>query len=325
MSFELILPFFPEELRALLLDPSISDLMINGTTGIYADRGGIVEHIALETPYSNDRLQAAIERVARILGQDLTTQNPILNTRLPDGSRVAVVGAPSSINGPTFTVRKFNRWFTSDELIASGSLPEQVRNTVVSLMGERKNGMISGGTGSGKTTLMKALLDHVPLDERLIVIEQPAELKIAHPNAVRWEAVDAIPGQVAVTPSQLLAAALRHRPDRIIMGEIRDECGYDLLQAMNTGHGGTLSTIHAKSAWDALNRLSDLALSARPNLNHSFIRSETAEAIDFVLYCERDHDGRRRVRELITVNGYSHAEQSFETAEIYRASSAAAA
>ena len=325
MSFELILPFFPEELRALLLDPSISDLMINGTTGIYADRGGIVEHIALETPYSNDRLQAAIERVARILGQDLTTQNPILNTRLPDGSRVAVVGAPSSMNGPTFTVRKFNSWFTSDELIASGSLPEQVRNTVVRLMGERKNGMISGGTGSGKTTLMKALLDHVPLDERLIVIEQPAELKIAHPNAVRWEAVDAIPGQVAVTPSQLLAAALRHRPDRIIMGEIRDECGYDLLQAMNTGHGGTLSTIHAKSAWDALNRLSDLSLSARPNLNHSFIRSETAEAIDFVLYCERDHDGRRRVRELITVNGYSHAEQSFETAEIYRASSAAAA
>ena len=142
----------------------------------------------------------------------------------------------------------------------------------------------SAATGSGKTTLMKALLDHIPLHERLIVIEQPAELKIAHPNAVRWEAVEAIPGQVAVTASQLVAAALRHRPDRIIMGEIRDECGYDLLQAMNTGHGGTLSTIHAKSAWDALNRLSDLALSARPNLNHSFIRSETAEAIDFVLY-----------------------------------------
>jgi len=118
---------------------------------------------------------------------------------------------------------------------------------------------------------MRALLDHVPLHERLIVIEQPAELKIAHPNAVRWKAVDAIPREVAVTPSQLLAAALRHRPDRIIMGEIRDACGYDLLQAMNTGHGGTLSTIHAKSAQNALNRLSDLALSARPNLNHSFV------------------------------------------------------
>ena len=142
---------------------------------------------------------------------------------------------------------------------------------------------------------------------------------------MRWEAVDAISGQVAVTPSELLAAALRHRPDRIIMGEIRNECGYDLLQAMNTGHGGTLSTIHAKSALDALNRLSNLALSARPNLNHAFMRSETAEAIDFVLYCERDSTGRRRIRELITVNGYSHAEQCFVTEEIYRASSTAAA
>lgn len=324
MSFELILPFFPDELRTLLLDPSISDLMINGTTGIFADRGGVIEKITLTSPYTNDRLQAAIERVARILGQDLTSQNPILNTRLPDGSRVAVVGAPSSINGPTLTVRKFNRWFTSDELIKSGSLPEKIRDTVIGFIADRKNGIISGGTGSGKTTLMKALLDHVPLHERLIVIEQPAELKLTHPNAVRWEAIEAIPGQVAVTQSQLVAAAMRHRPDRIIMGEVRDECGYDLLQAMNTGHGGTLSTIHAKSAWDALNRLSDLALSARANLNHSFIRSETAEAINFVLYCERDHTGRRRVRELIAVKGYSHAEQSFETEQLYRASSALA-
>ncbi len=322
MSYHLILPFFPDELRELLLDPSISDLMINGTTGVFADRNGIVQHIPLASPYTNERLQAAIERVARILGQDLSSQNPILNTRLPDGSRVAVVGAPSSINGPTLTIRKFNRWYTSDELIASGSLPSHVRNEVVSLMNAKKNGIISGGTGSGKTTLMKALLDHVPEHERLVVIEQPAELKVSHLNAVRWEAVEAIPGQVAITPSQLLAAALRHRPDRIIMGEIRDECGYDLLQAMNTGHGGTLSTIHAKSAWDALNRLSDLALSARANLNHAFIRSETAEAIDFVLYCERDQTGRRRVRELVKVNGYTHADQSFQTEDIYRASAA---
>ena len=322
MSYHLILPFFPEELRELLLDPSISDLMINGTTGVFADRNGVVQHIPLASPYTNERLQAAIERVARILGQDLSSQNPILNTRLPDGSRVAVVGAPSSINGPTLTIRKFNRWYTSDELIASGTLTSHVRNEVVSLMNAKKNGLISGGTGSGKTTLMKALLDHVPEHERLVVIEQPAELKVSHPNAVRWEAVEAIPGQVAITSSQLLAAALRHRPDRIIMGEIRDECGYDLLQAMNTGHGGTLSTIHAKSAWDALNRLSDLALSARVNLNHAFVRSETAEAIDFVLYCERDHTGRRRVRELVKVNGYTHADQTFQTEDIFRASAA---
>ena len=117
MSYQLILPFFPEELRGLLLDPSISDLMINGTTGVYADRNGVVQHIPLSMPYTNDRLQAAIERVARLLGQDLTSQNPILNTRLPDGSRVAVVGPPSPINGPTLTVRKFNRWYTSEELV----------------------------------------------------------------------------------------------------------------------------------------------------------------------------------------------------------------
>ena len=325
MSFDLILPFFPEELRGLLLDPSISDLMINGTTGVFADRDGIVEQIALNQPYSNERLQAAIERVARILGQDLTSQNPILNTRLPDGSRVAVVGPPSSVYGPTLTVRKFNRWFTSDELVASGSLPVDIRDIVVGLIEARKNGIIAGGTGSGKTTLMKALLDHLPITERLIVIEQPAELKIAHPNAVRWEAVAEISGQVAVTPSQLVAAALRHRPDRIIMGEIRDECGYDLLQAMNTGHGGTLSTLHADSALDALDRLADMALSARTNLNQQFIRSQTGKAVDFVLYCERDSTGRRRVRELITVKGYSHADQSFETEELYRASSAVAA
>jgi pilus assembly protein CpaF len=300
MSYELILPFFPEELRELLLDPSISDLMINGTTGVFADRNGIVEQIRLKQPYTNERLQAAIERVARILGQDLTGQNPILNTRLPDGSRVAVVGPPSSVYGPTLTVRKFNRWYTSDELV----------------------GIIAGGTGSGKTTLMKALLDHVPMQERLIVIEQPAELKIAHPNAVRWEAVAAIPGQVAVTPSQLVAAALRHRPDRIIMGEIRDECGYDLLQAMNTGHGGTLSTLHADSAVDALDRLADMALSARTNLDQQFIRSQTGKAVDYVLYCERNSTGRRRVRQLITVSGYSHGEQCFMTEDVYRASSA---
>jgi pilus assembly protein CpaF len=325
VSYDLILPFFPEEIRGLLLDPSISDLMINGTTGVYADKDGVVEHIALSTPYTNERLTAAIERIARILGQDLTTQNPILNTRLPDGSRVAVVGPPSSINGPTLTIRKFNKWFTSDELIASGSMPAEVRDMVVSLIMQRKNGIIAGGTGSGKTTLMKALLDHIPPTERLCIIEQPAELKVIQPNALRWEAVEAIPGQEAVTPSELLAAALRHRPDRIIIGEIRNECGYDLLQAMNTGHGGTLSTIHAKSAWDALNRLSNLALSARPNLNHAFMRSETAEAIDFALYCERAANGRRQVRELIAVNGYDYKEQRFETEVIYSASTSNAA
>ena len=319
MSYSLILPYFPQEIRTLLLDPTISDLMINGTSGVYADRAGVVEHVKLAEVYTNERLTAAIERVARVLGQDLTMQNPILNTRMPDGSRVAVVGPPASIGGPTLTIRKFNKWYTSDELVESGSLPIEVRNLIVSLIGERKNGIIAGGTGSGKTTLMKALLDHVPMTERLCVIEQPAELQILQPNTIRWEAVDAIPGQVAITPSELLAAALRHRPDRIVMGEIRNEAGYDLLQAMNTGHGGTLSTIHASSTVDALNRLANLALSARPNLNHAFMRSETAKAIHYALYCERAADGRRQVREVIEVQGYDFRTEQFQIAVVYSA------
>jgi pilus assembly protein CpaF len=296
--------------------------MINGSTGVYADRDGVIEQIPLRIPFTNERLLAAAERVARILGQDLTTQNPILNTRLPDGSRVAVVGPPASVNGVTMTIRKFNRWYSTDELIERHSLPVFVRDQVVQFLKEKRNGIISGGTGSGKTTLMKAFLDHLPIEDRLLIIEQPAELRVRQAHAVRWEAVDPIPGQAAVSPSELLAAALRHRPDRIIIGEVRNGCAYDLLQAMNTGHGGTLSTIHAKSALDALNRLSNLALSARPNLNHAFVRSETAEAIDFVLHCERDHTGARRVRELLSITGYSQTEQTFQVEPLYDASTA---
>jgi pilus assembly protein CpaF len=291
--------------------------MINGQGAIFADRNGKLEKIELSTEYTNARLLAAIERIARVLGQDLTTQNPILDTRLPDGSRVAVVGPPASINGPTLTIRKFNKWFTTEELIAKGSLPKRVCDSVTQMISQKKNGLICGGTGSGKTSLMKSFIDHIPIDERLVIIERPAELKVSHCNAVRWEAVEEIPGQTAVTPTELLAAALRHRPDRIIIGEIRDKSAYDLLQAMNTGHGGTLSTLHASSALDALNRLANLALSARPNLNHAFMRSETAEAIDFVLHCERDMTGHRHVTELLLVTGYNHVDQNFQTETLY--------
>ncbi|HLG94689.1 MAG TPA: ATPase, T2SS/T4P/T4SS family [Bryobacteraceae bacterium] len=318
MSYELILPFFPEEIRAALLDPTISDLMIVGTKGVWADRDGVIEEIKLSQPYTIERLQAAIERVARILGQDLTSQNPILNTRLPDGSRVAVVAPPAAVDGPNVTIRKFNRWYTTEDLIRRGSLPKEVSDAVVQFIAEKKNGLICGGTGSGKTTLLKAFLDHLPDGDRLVVIEQPAELQIKQRLVSRWEAVAPIPGQAAVTPSELLAAALRHRPDRIIIGEVRDSCAYDLLQAMNTGHGGTLSTIHASSALDGLSRLTNLALSARSNLNHEFMRAETASAIHFVLHCERDYQtGKRTVRELLRVNGYSHTTHEFDTEALY--------
>ena len=174
MSYDLILPFFPEEIRTLLLDPSISDLMINGTSGVYADRVGVVEHVKLADAYTNARLTAAIERVARVLGQDLTSQNPILNTRLPDGSRVAVVGSPASIGGPTLTIRKFNKWYTSDELVTSGSLPREVCDLVVSLIGQRKNGIIAGGTGSGKSTLLRQMLSQIEDRKETAIVYDPA-------------------------------------------------------------------------------------------------------------------------------------------------------
>ena len=174
MSYDLIMPFFPDEIRELLVDPTISDLMINGTTGVYADKGGVVQNIPLSTPYTNERLTAAIERVARVLGQDLTSQNPILNTRLPDGSRVAVVGPPASINGPTLTIRKFNKWFTSYELVASGSLPSVVRDRVVELIMSRKNGIIAGGTGSGKTQLIMQILRQIRDRGDVAIVYDPA-------------------------------------------------------------------------------------------------------------------------------------------------------
>lgn len=173
-GWEKVLPFFTEDIQALILDPTISDLMINGATGVYADRGGVIEHVPLTSEYSIERLEAAIQRVARMMGQDLTHQNPILNTRMPDGSRVAVVGAPSAIGGPTLTIRKFNQWFTTDQLIEKGSMPREVRDQVVSFLLRKKNGIIAGGTGSGKSTLLMQLLQQIADRGESAIVYDPA-------------------------------------------------------------------------------------------------------------------------------------------------------
>jgi pilus assembly protein CpaF len=316
MSFATILPYFPAEIRALLLDESVSDLMVNGTRGVFVDRNGAMEQVTLRDPFSRQGIETAIRHVARNLGKDLSEDTPIIDTRLPDGSRVAVVGAPSSVDGPTLTVRKFARWFTTDELIEKGTMRREVRDAIVEMIGRRKNGLISGSTGSGKTTVLKAFLDHIPPQERLILIESPSEIRVDHRNAVRWEAVDPAPGVVGISMMQLVAASLRHRPDRIIVGETRDECAYALLQSMNTGHGGSLSTVHANSGMDALYRLANLALTAKPNLHHDFVRWDVSRAIDFVLHCDRAPDGTRRADELLGVEKYDSATGAFVTSRI---------
>ena len=317
MSFELILPFFPKPLQELILDRSVSDLCINGTGGIFIERNGVMTR-AQGVSMAEEQLSAAVQQIARVLGKDITEQDPILDTRLPNGSRVAALYKPCSPAGITVTIRKFNRWFSTTELMAMGSLPLSVCETVVAAILNRRNVLISGGTGSGKSTMLNAFVGCIPESDRLVVIEKPIELYITNPNAVRWEAVDPLPGRPEVTVAQLVEASLRHRPDRIIIGEVRDHSAYDMLQAMNTGHSGSMTTTHADNASFALNRISALALSAHPNLDHSFVRSQTADAIHYVLQVNRDRDGDRRVTELVKVLDYDALSNTFRLEHLYR-------
>jgi pilus assembly protein CpaF len=321
MSFDLILPFFPSQIQDLLLDEQISDLCINGDRNVFVERDGVMSMVQ-GLRMQRDHINAVVEQIARILGRDITEKDPIQDLRLPNGSRVGAVYSPCSPHGPTLTIRKFNRWFTTTELVQLGSLPVDVRDILVQAILARRNVLISGGTGSGKSTMLNAFAAHIPQGDRLIVIEKPIELQINHANAVRWEAIDELPSRPAVTVAHLVTAALRHRPDRIIVGEVRDHSAYDMLQAMNTGHSGSMTTTHADSALSALNRIADLALSAHSNLDHQFVRSQTADALHYVLQVNRNSVGARRVTELVKVLGYNTSNHVFEVERLYRFQSA---
>lgn len=251
MDFATLLQFFPASLRDLILADDISDVMVNEDGLVFVDRNGRLE----EAMRINESLVMAVQNVARILGSDIDAKNPILDTRLPDGSRVAALYANGAM---TVTIRKFNRWYSTDELVMTGCLPLYVRDTLVEgILGNgwrgKVNILVAGGTSSGKTTLAKSLIDHIPAHERLILIEKPREMVISHRNSVRFEAQNATPGgRLAMSIAQLLVSSLRHRPDRIILGEVREpDAAYELLQALNTGHSGSICTIHADSAEDA--------------------------------------------------------------------------
>jgi pilus assembly protein CpaF len=226
--------------------------------------------------------------------------NPILDARLPDGSRVAAM-LPPVTEGIVLTVRKFRpNWFTLDELVANETLSSSLCDGLHEAVERRQNILISGPTGSGKTTLVKALLDLIPEHERVLLIEDTAELPLDRPNSVRFATRE------GVSIRDLLKASLRHRPDRILVGEVRDGAAYDLLQALNTGHAGSISTLHASSATHALNRLMRLALQADTGLPFGSIQSEIGDAIQYVAHMER-RGARREVTELIRVTGF-HSE-----------------
>jgi pilus assembly protein CpaF len=313
MSFDVILPFL-RPIAHLIQDADVSEIMINGSRRIFVERQGLIEAVdGIEIDERN--LKVAVKNIARALGDDVSEEKPILDSRLPDGSRVAAVFPPCSVGGTTLTIRKFQtRFFTADELVRTGTMTPEVLDAVRAAIEKNENILISGGTSTGKTTLLNALAAFLPPNDRVVLIEDTAELQIDRPNLVRFEARREQAGLPAVTIRELLRATLRHRPDRIIVGEVRE--AYDLLQALNTGHAGTLSTIHANSAEQALARFSSCVVQSGIELPYQAVRYQIADAIHLVLHLGR-HEGRRLVRELIRIGRYDVNADRYEREELF--------
>ncbi len=304
MSFDVILPFL-RPIEHLILDAHVSEIMVNAPSRVFVERDGEIQ-AAPGVTIGEKSLQVAIRNIARALGDEIGEEKPLLDSRLPDGSRVAAVFPPCSVGGTTLTIRKFqSRFFTAGELVRIGTLTPGLLDSLCRAIESRKNILISGGTGTGKTTLLNALSAFIPPAERLILIEDTAEIQIDKCNLVRLEARREQEGLPGVTIRDLLRAALRHRPDRIILGEVRGGEAFDLLQALNTGHSGTLSTIHANSAAQAINRLAGCVLQSGVDLPYAAIRSSIADSIHLLLHIER-RKTQRIVTELAEIKGYDH-------------------
>jgi pilus assembly protein CpaF len=302
MSFELILPFL-RPIAHLIEDPTVTEIMVNGSQRVFVERDGIVEPVDGVTVEERS-LKVAVKNIARILGNDVSEDTPILDARLPDGSRVAAIFPPCSLGGTTLTIRKFHsRFWTCEDLVRVGMITEDVVSLVRTALTNRDNILISGGTGTGKTTLLNALATLFPESDRIVVIEDTAELQFTHSNIVRFEARRAQDDLPAITIQDLLRATLRHRPDRIIVGEVRGGEAFDLLQTLNTGHSGSVSTIHANSAELALARFASCVLQSGVDLPYAAIRRLIGESIDLVIHLERRR-GVRVAAEIISVVGY---------------------
>jgi pilus assembly protein CpaF len=315
-GFRLILPYL-RPIENLILDPEISEIMLNSPSDIFIEKQGVIEKVQGIT-IPNDQLRVAVQNIARSLGDDISEEKPILDSRLPDGSRIAAVLPPCSIHGITLTIRKFNtRSFTIDDLIRIGTITEPMASLLQNAIIERKNILISGGTGTGKTTLLNILADFIPEEDRLLVIEDTAEIHIRKPNLVRFEARrQQGPKIPAVTIRDLLKASLRHRPERTILGEIRGEEAFDLLQALNTGHSGSLSTIHANSAAQALSRFANCVLQSGIELPYRAIKANIADSIHLLVHIERRH-ARRYVNEILAIESFSPADDTYQLETLF--------
>jgi pilus assembly protein CpaF len=308
MSFELILPFL-RPIKSLLLDESVSEIMGNPDASWWYERDGIVcreETVHFEA----GRLRTGLEVIANHLGKRLDEDNPLLHAQLPDGSRIAAVIPPVVRPAPALTIRKFtSRRYTVDDLIARGTLTRPLADYLSEQIANGKTLLISGGTGTGKTTLLNILAQAIPEQERIVVIEDTAELRIEKPNVLAVECqTDTFKARISF--DDLLKSALRWRPDRIILGEVRGIEARTLLDSFNTGHAGSLATIHANSAEKALHRFANLVVRSHSQATYSDAEAEIGEAVDFIVHLERK-PGRRIVREVLALRGYDRDSKRF--------------
>jgi pilus assembly protein CpaF len=289
-------------LEELMADPLVEEVMVNGPDEVYVERAGRIERTPVRFP-SERALRDAIERILTPLGRRIDELSPMVDARLDDGSRVNVVIPPLAVGGPSLSIRRFAAARPGpDQLVASGSLTPEARDLLAAALRARRSILITGGTGSGKTTLLNALSSYIGAEERVITIEDAAELSLRQPHVVRLETRPAsVEGRGEVTIRDLLRNALRMRPDRIVIGEVRGPEALDLLTALNTGHDGALSTLHANSPEDSLRRLETLALMAGVGLPHDAIREQVARGIEMVVHLARGGDGSRRVVEIAEV------------------------
>ena len=317
LGFETILPFL-RPIEHLIRDDSVSEIMVNGASRVFIERDGVLEQVP-DLTLSEKSLMVAVKNIARRLGDDISEQKPILDSRLPDGSRVAAVIPPCSIHGVTLTIRKFNsRHFTVEDLVRTGTLEAGLARQLQTHIETRRNILISGGTGTGKTTLLGALGRFIPEEDRILLIEDTSEIQLQKPNLVRFEARQAQPELTAVTIRDLLKASLRHRPDRIILGEIRGGEAFDLLQLLNTGHSGTLSTVHASSAAQALSRFTSCVLQSGVELPYRAIKNNIADSLNILIQLER-RPGKRFVSEVLEIHGYNSDADQYDLTSIFTA------
>ena len=291
-------------LEPLLADPTISDILVNGHDQVYIERRGKLE--LTEVRFNDDaHLMNVIDRIVSAVGRRVDESSPMVDARLKDGSRVNVIIPPLALDGPTLSIRRFAvELLKVDDLIRLGTLNEPVARVLNGVVHGRLNVVISGGTGAGKTTLLNILSGFVPVTERVVTIEDSAELQLQQPHVVRLETRPPnIEGKGEVAQRDLVRNALRMRPDRIIVGEVRGAEALDMLQAMNTGHDGSLTTVHANSPRDALGRIETMVSMTGITFPMRALRAQMASAINVVVQIARDEDGRRRIISVQEVNG----------------------